>query len=96
MKVGFTAVADPSSYRQHELDPGLVTLLDEIYIVRPAIIPPLSHLSDSHATGAICREGSQLEFVSVEDRWADCSHDAVLLRSRSLYVEDANILNLKL
>ena len=46
--------------------PGLVTLLYQIEVVCPVVIPSLSHLGDGHTTGAIGGKGSQFESVFIE------------------------------
>jgi hypothetical protein len=66
VKVGVTAVANPTSYGQHKLDAGVVALLYQIEVVRPVVIPSFRHLGDGHTTRAIGGERPQFESVFIE------------------------------
>ena len=66
VKVGFAAVANPTSDGQHELYAGVVALLYQIEVVCPVVIPSFRDLGDGHTTRAIGGERPQFESVFIE------------------------------
>jgi len=66
MEIGVAAVTDPACDGEHELDAGLVTLLDQIQVVFPVVIPAFSHSRYRHAARAVRRKRAELESVAGE------------------------------
>ena len=75
MEISVAPVTDPARDGEHELDAGLVTLLDQIQVIFPIVIPAFCYFGHRHTARAVRRERSELEPVLAEHGCGRVRHE---------------------